>query len=92
VPRFLFLDQPSQVYFPPERDVDGKFEGVDENDWLAVSRMFRFVMSAVESMAPHFQVVIMEHAEIGEPWYLNSIVERWRHGRKLVPDDWPRNG
>lgn len=92
VPRFLFLDQPSQVYFPPERDVDGKFEGVDENDWLAVSRMFRFVMSAVESMAPHFQVVIMEHAEIGEPWYRNSIVERWRHGQKLVPDDWPRNG
>jgi len=92
VPRFLFLDQPSQVYFPPERDVDGKFDGVDENDWLAVSRMFRFVLSAVESMAPHFQVVIMEHAEIGEPWYRDSIVERWRHGQKLVPDDWPRNG
>jgi hypothetical protein len=92
VPRFLFLDQPSQVYFPPERDVDGKFDGVDENDWLAVSRMFRFVLSAVESMAPHFQVVIMEHAEIGEPWYRDSIVERWRHGQKLVPDDWPRKG
>jgi hypothetical protein len=92
VPRFLFLDQPSQVYFPPERDVGGKFDGVDENDWLAVSRMFRFVLSAVESMAPHFQVVIMEHAEIGEPWYRNSIVERWRHGQKLIPDDWPRNG
>lgn len=92
VPRFLFLDQPSQVYFPPERDVDGQFEGADENDWRAVSRMFHFVKTAVESMAPHFQVVIMEHAEIGEAWYRNSIVERWRHGQKLVPEDWPRNG
>ena len=92
VPRFLFLDQPSQVYFPPERDVDdGEFEGADENDWLAVSRMFRFVLTAVEALAPRFQVVIMEHAEIGEPWYRDCIVERWRHGKKLVPDDWPRH-
>jgi DNA repair exonuclease SbcCD ATPase subunit len=43
VPRFLFLDQPSQVYFPPEKDVDGSMAMIGEDDRHAVSRMFRFI-------------------------------------------------
>jgi hypothetical protein len=91
VPRFLFLDQPSQVYFPPEKDIDGSLEGVGENDRLAVSRMFRFVFDVVEKLAPNFQVVITEHADIAEQWYQDAVTERWRGGTKLVPDDWPRH-
>lgn len=90
VPRFLFLDQPSQVYFPPEEDVDGSMEMVDEDDRRAVSRMFRFVFDVVEAIAPGFQVVITEHADISEDWYQGAVVERWRGGQKLVPEDWPR--
>lgn len=92
VPRFLFLDQPSQVYFPPEKDVDGSFSGVGEDDRQAVSRMFRFVFDVVEELAPGFQVVITEHADLSEQWYQDAVVERWRGGPKLVPEDWPRNG
>ncbi len=91
VPRFLFLDQPSQVYFPPETDVDGSMSTVSEDDREAVSRMFRFVFKVVNDMAPRFQVVITEHADINEDWYQGALVERWRQGLKLVPDDWPRN-
>ena len=91
VPRFLFLDQPSQVYFPPETDVDGSMSTVSEDDREAVSRMFRFVFNVVNGMAPRFQVVITEHADINEDWYQGALVERWRQGLKLVPDDWPRN-
>lgn len=90
VPRFLFLDQPSQVYFPPERDTDGSMSTVRENDREAVLRMFRFVVDIVNELAPHFQVVITEHADINEDWYQDAVVERWRQGLKLVPDDWPR--
>ena len=92
VPRFLFLDQPSQVYFPPEKDVDGSMALVGEDDRQAVSRMFRFVFNVVEKLAPGFQVVITEHADINEDWYQKAVVERWRQGLKLVPDDWPRSG
>ena len=92
VPRFLFLDQPSQVYFPPEKDVDGSMALVSEDDRLAVSRMFQLVFDAVRDVAPGLQVVITEHADINEPWYQAAIVERWRGGMKLVPDDWPRPG
>lgn len=92
VPRFLFLDQPSQVYFPPEKDVDGSMATVGEDDRRAVSRMFRFVFDVVEQLSPGFQVVITEHADINEAWYQDAVVERWRGGAKLIPDDWPRAG
>jgi len=92
VPRFLFLDQPSQVYFPTEKDVDGTMALVDEEDMHAVSRMFRFVFDVVEAIAPDFQVVITEHADINEDWFQGAVVERWRGGKKLVPEDWPRGG
>lgn len=91
VPRFLFLDQPSQVYFPPERDVDGAFATVGEDDRRAVSRMFRFVFDVVGKLAPGFQVVITEHADLSEEWFQQAVVERWRGELKLVPEDWPRN-
>lgn len=92
VPRFLFLDQPSQVYFPPERNSDGSIDVLKDDDRQAVLRMFRFVFDIVEALAPGFQVVITEHADIAEDWYRDAITERWRGGLKLVPDDWPREG
>jgi hypothetical protein len=90
VPKFLFFDQPSQIYFPPEKDVDGSMDMVKEDDRHAVSRMFRFVFDVVETLKPSFQVVITEHADINEDWYQAAVVEKWRGGLKLVPDDWPR--
>lgn len=90
VPRFLFLDQPSQVYFPPERDVDGSLGEIGEDDRQAVSRMFRFVFDVVQGLAPDFQVIVTEHADINEGWYQSAVRERWRGGLALVPSDWPR--
>jgi Protein of unknown function (DUF3732) len=87
VPRFLFLDQPSQVYFPPEKDDADSMAAVSENDRIAVSRMFKFVFEVVAALAPGMQVVITEHADINEDWYQDAVVERWR-GVKLVPEDW----
>ena len=37
VPRFLFVDQPSQVYFPADRDIDGSMEGIENEDREAVT-------------------------------------------------------
>jgi hypothetical protein len=91
VPRFLFLDQPSQVYFPAEKDVDGSMSLVSEDDRLAVSRMFRLIFDAVKEVAPGLQVLITEHADINDDWYQAAVVERWRGGLKLVPEDWPTN-
>jgi len=90
VPRFLFLDQPSQVYFPAEKDVDGSMSSVGEEDRRAAARIFRFVFDVAEKLTPRFQIVMTEHADINEPWYQEAVVERWRGGDKFIPDDWPR--
>ena len=89
VPRFLFLDQPSQVYFPPEREVAAEMSinDLSEDDRSAVKRMFRYVF---DSAIPTFHVIVTEHADIDEEWFQSAVVERWRGGLKLVPDDWPR--
>jgi hypothetical protein len=91
VPRVLFLDQPSQVYFPAEKDVEGSMSLVSEDDRAAVSRMFQLIFNAVKDVAPGLQVVITEHADINEEWYQAAVVERWRGGLKLIPVDWPTN-
>lgn len=89
VPRFLFLDQPSQVYFPAEKDVEGSRVSINEEDRAAVTRMFKLVIETVREIAPGFQVIITEHADLDEEWYASKVVERWRGGLKLVPGDWP---
>ena len=88
VPRFLFLDQPSQVYFPPEKDVDGSIDSIQNEDRVALRRMFDLVFEATTKLAPNFQVIITEHADLNEPWYQTAIVEKWRNGMALVPEDW----
>ncbi len=88
VPRFLFLDQPSQVYFPAERDVDGKLDVVPDEDRKAVHRMFRLIFDVVGQLAPELQIVITEHADMPEQWFQDAVVQRWRGTEKLIPPDW----
>jgi hypothetical protein len=92
VPRFLFFDQPSQAYFPPEREVAAEMSvnNLSEDDRGAVKRMFEYIFAAVDSVNPRFQVIVTEHADIDESWFQSAVVERWRGGVKLVPEDWPR--
>lgn len=87
VPRFLFLDQPSEVYFPPDKDVgDGAFAETKDEDREAVRRMFKLVFEIAE--AAGVQVVLTEHADLAEPWFQDAVIQRWRGNEKLVPIDW----
>lgn len=88
VPRFLFLDQPSQVYFPAERNVGGTKADLRDEDRLAVIRLFELIRDVVAELSPGLQVIVMEHADVTEDWYQNAIVERWRDGVALIPADW----
>lgn len=90
VPHFIFFDQPSQVYFPADKDVDGSMGLVPDDDRNRVLQMFRLIFDAVETVAPGLQVILIEHADLNEDWYRDAIVERWRGGKKLVPEDWKR--
>jgi hypothetical protein len=88
VPRFLMLDQPTQAYFPSEREQEtGKFEA--EEDLDAVRRLFELMQQVVQELTPNFQVIVCDHANLDEEWFQEAVgVNNWRNGVKLVPLDW----
>jgi hypothetical protein len=92
VPGFLFLDQPSQVYFPPDKDPDesGDPSLLGEDDRQKVARLFQLIFDAVEELVPDFQVIITDHADLlGNHTFQDAVVERWRdRGQALIPEDW----
>ena len=89
VPSFLFLDQPSQVYFPSELGENQSVNDLEDDDRQDLRKMFEMIFQVVKTLTPGLQIIITEHADIDEKWYQNAISERWRGGLKLVPTDWP---
>ena len=94
IPRFLLIDQPTQVYFPsPEvyNAADGSVQKTEANaDLVAVRRLFELLHNFTINEAPGFQIIVTEHANLGEPWFQNALVEPpWTKPPALIPDDWP---
>ena len=85
VPRFLFLDQPSQVYFPIDDDNEDIIGSVKEEDRIAVFNMFKLIFETIKSLSPHIQVIITEHADLKQQWYREAIIERWRGDVRIGP-------
>ena len=83
VPNFLFIDQPSQVYFPSSVDTGEK--DVDIN---AVGRIYSFIADFVKDMGSKMQIIVVDHAKLDQDDFSNNIVENWREGKKLVPEEW----
>ena len=92
IPRFIFLDQPSQVYYPRDKDseFEGSVEGLSDDDKDSLFRMYKFIFEFVENLAPNFQVIVMDHADLADETFKSSVVERWREGKALIPQDWIR--
>jgi len=88
VPGFLILDQPSQAHYPPERDAEGSLDGLRNEDQQAVLKLFQLLTNAAKELAPHLQIIVLDHADLRRPWFEEAVVERWRDGRKLIPDNW----
>lgn len=91
-PNFIFLDQPTQVYFP-ETDVEISEKS---EDMIRVRRIFDVLNEAVKRTRNQLQIIILEH--VGEyAWtgFENIIkVKRWRddepdeNDRALIPNSW----
>ncbi len=84
VPAFLLLDQPSKAHYPPDKEIiDGEIE---DDDRVAVLRLFRFIWE--HSQTGDFQTIVIDHADEIDEWFQAAVIEKWRGGLKLVPDDW----
>lgn len=84
VPGFIFFDQPSQIGFPAET-VAPQAKDADRE---AVRRMMRLIADFSSMGEAPFQVIVTEHADIGEPWFQDRVVAVWRDGDALIPREW----
>lgn len=89
VPAFLMIDQPSQAHYPPDSDV-GAVTGMEGEDHQAVARLYRTLYDFVGELNAGMQLIVTDHVELLQPWFRESMRERWRDGVKFVPLDWLR--
>ncbi len=97
VPRFLVIDQPSQVYFPEawpsmEKALAGQGKTDVSSDIDGVRRIFGALSHFFDAVAGQFQVIVTEHAGAitwdGIPHV--HLVGNWRLGHEdfLIPASW----
>ncbi len=89
VPRFLILDQPTQAHYPSEVSKQSGIPDSD-SDRAAVNSLFRLLHDVAAELAPQFQIIVCDHANLPYQWFQDSVVHNWRDGRKLIPQDWLR--
>lgn len=93
IPSFLFLDQPTQVYFPSEQIYKAASGTVEEtekdSDLEKVRKLFAMLHRYATQEVPGFQIIVTEHANLRDDWFQNSIVEvPWSKPPALVPEEW----
>ena len=94
IPRFMLIDQPTQVYFPSERayaEAGGSIEQTEKDaDLEAVRRLFEVLSRFTTQDVPGFQLIVTEHANLRDEWFQAALVEEpWTKPPALVPDAWP---
>jgi hypothetical protein len=93
IPRFLLIDQPTQVYFPSEqvyKEADGSVQKTEADaDLDAVRRLFELLLKFTREDVPDFQMIVTEHANLREQWFQDALVEMpWTKPPALVPEEW----
>lgn len=96
IPRFLMLDQPTQVYFPTQIAYEaaaGDIQLVQQTkdaDLVAARHLFEILLDYTKTMVPGFQLIVTEHANFADDWFQDALVEiPWMNPPALVPHDWP---
>ncbi|MAD40947.1 MAG: hypothetical protein CL623_00940 [Arcobacter sp.] len=84
LPSLIFLDQPSQVYFPKEEDFKN-----GTGDIKKVEDMYKSIIKFIEdanktSMFSKIQIIIVDHFYSKDEWYQKYLVEpRWEKNKEL---------
>ena len=92
VPQFLFIDQPSQAFFPERWSIDRSKREPEmaQDDVVRVRRIFLALSEAVRRTKKRLQIILIDH--VGESVWNGiphiRLTERWRGGDALIPQDW----
>lgn len=89
VSRFVVFDQPSQAFFPRERETGGDLEELTDTDRDNTRKLYKLMYDRVIAHNGQLQIIAFDHADFSEPWFKQSIVDKpWRDGTALIPQDW----
>ena len=88
VPRFVLVDQPSQAFFPPDRQAGGDLDEMSDTDREHTKDLYQLMYDEVAARDGALQLIVLDHADFSDQWFQDSVIERWRDGDALIPSDW----
>ncbi|MER5719596.1 DUF3732 domain-containing protein [Streptomyces sp. NPDC002132] len=90
VPRMLLLDQVTQPFYPSEVAKDSGNPDLirSDADRNTVRGMFELMYRFTNDLAPDFQLIVSDHANLPDQWYQDCVRYNWRNGDALVPQAW----
>lgn len=88
VPRFVLLDQPSQAFFPRDRETGGDLEELDDTDRENTRDLYALMAQVVGDLDGQLQIIALDHADFEDQWFQDTVVQRWRDGEALIPREW----
>ncbi|BCL83656.1 DUF3732 domain-containing protein [Ktedonobacteria bacterium brp13] len=85
VPAFLFVDQPSQIYFPEEKINTGtNLLEERRTDWEAVRRIYNMIFETVNELEDNIQVILLDHAKLDDPKFEQVTRVNWHDDGKAL--------
>lgn len=89
VPRFLVFDQPSQAFFPRDRETGGDLNELSDTDRDNTRKLYKMMFDSIEEHDGQLQIIALDHADFADSWFQDSIIDTpWRNGNALIPRDW----
>lgn len=84
VPRFLFIDQPSQNNFLPENASKERIE----RERKTVLDVYKLLFKFINETKPDFQIIVTDHADFSDKFFQDHLIDVWEPQKGLVPKKW----
>lgn len=88
VPSFIVFDQPSQAFFPRDRETGGDLTELSDTDRDNTRKLYKMMFDVAAELDGHLQIIAFDHAGFSDDWFQGSVIETWRDGAALIPSSW----
>src|SRR5713101_4532373 len=66
-------------------------EDISDEDQTRVHEFFTLLRDVATELE-ELQIIVPDHANLPDDWFQHALVENWRNGKALVPQDWLTDG
>jgi hypothetical protein len=87
-----FFIEPSQAFFPRDRESGGDLDELTDTDRENTRRLYELTFQVIQQLGGQLQVIALDHADFDDDWFADSVVQRWRGGKALIPQQWLDSG